>query len=811
MISDIRFALRLLVKSRGFAAVTLLTLALCIGANTAIFSVVYALMLKPLPYPESNRIVEIYNTYGGAKSSSNVVEYLDYKANAKSLGAFGLWSAYEGMIGEDSDSAAQRLRGVHVTADFFQVLGLQPLVGQYFTLENSRPNDDKVVVLTQSYWADQFHEDPSVVGKVIRVDGDTVTVVGVAPRALEAFDARMRFVRPLVWNPATVNPQNRHSNNPRLFARLKPEATLGQAQAEGDVLERRFYNNAPPATRAFVDRAKARIQMGFIQTERVQPLKSTLLLLQGGVIFVLLIGCVNIANLLLARANGRQSEMAARFSLGATRGTITRQLLLETLVLTTLGTVLGMGIAWPALAALNHYRAQLTADELPFTLDGRVLAFTIAVSVLVALLIGAIPIVHVLRANLMEMIRRSSRGASGGAGVRALSGSLIVGQVAVAFVLLAGAGLLIHSFIRAISVEPGFDSSGVICGRIAIPSAHRDSDTAAFTLQNRVEQTMKEIPGVSSVALSLAVPFRGGLPAYGLTLAADILPPDSPQPGACVVQVSSDYLATLHLRLVEGRFLEREDSAPGHNVFVVDENFARKFFSGRSAIGGRFSFTGRPDKDSDWPTIVGVVRAVPHNGVEDRSGLPFVYQVIGGRPKALTLFMRTSSLRAETIPLLRQKLLTIDPAIALFDTAPLQSFIDSSFDQRRAVTLVIGSYAALALFLSALGLYGVLAYDVSQRTREIGIRGAIGATPFQIVSLVMRQGLLKTALGLAIGIAAAAWLGQAMKSFLFDLSANDPLAYVAVAILLVVVAAVASYLPARRAARINPIEALRAE
>jgi len=812
MLSDLRFAFRLLVKNRGFAAVTLFTLALCIGANTAIFSAVYALMLEPLPFPEPDRIVEIYNGYpkaGLPKMSSNVVEYLDYKEHATSFSDFGLWAASPSMFGKDV--GAQRLWGARTTADFFDVLGLRPLIGQFFTLENSRPKADNVVVLTQSFWTTQFHEDPGVVGRTTRIDGETVTIVGVVPRAFESFDARVRFVRPFAWDPSRVNPQQRHANFVKLFARLKPGATPGQALAEGETLEHRFNEGAPPAMRAFIERSGAHINMGLIQAERVRPFKTTLLMLQGGVVFVLLIGCVNIANLLLARANGRQAELAVRFALGATRGAISRQLLLETLLLTTLGTVLGLGVAWGALAAMNHYRANMMDAIQPFALDGRVFGFTIAVSVFAAILISVVPIVHILRANLNELLHGSSRGNSGGAGVRALSGVLIVGQVAIALMLLAGAGLLIHSFVNAIAVEPGFDPKGVITGRIAIPQAHRASDNAARALQERVQQAMREIPGVESVALSFAVPFQGGLGINALTLSEDVLPPGSPQPGAFIVSASPTYLETLRLRLLEGRFLELADTQPGRRVYVVDENFAKKFFPGRSAIGGRFTFGNRPDKDADWPTIVGVVRNVPHNGLEERSGNSFVYQVVNGRPGGLTLFLRTSRPAADIIAQMREKLRAIDPAIALFDTGPLQSFIDSSFNQRRAVMLLLGCFAGLALFLSALGIYGVLAYDVSQRTREIGVRGAIGATQQQIVGLVMRQGLWKTSLGLTLGLVGALLLSRTMKSLLFDLSATDPWAYAAVSAVLLMVAAFASYLPARRAARINPIEALRAE
>jgi putative ABC transport system permease protein len=811
--SDLRHGVRQLWKSRGFTSVTLLTLALCIGANTAIFSGVYALILKPLPFPEPHRIVEIYNTYpksGGAanRGASNVVQLLDYQQNASSYTHLGLWSSFQGMFGEDA--SAERLNGIRATAGLFEVLELKPLIGQFFKAENHLPNADKVIVLTQSFWEAQFQEDPGVLGKTARLDGETFTIVGVAPRAIEALDARMRFLRPMAWDPAQVNPGSRHGNGPKLFARLKSGAAIGQAQAEADTIERRYYDAGTPQVRGFLDRSGHQIRVGGVQEERVEPLKNNLLLLQGGVFLVLLIGCVNVANLLLARANGRQSELAVRFALGATRGVIARQLLLEGLLLTTLGTALGVGVAWGGVAVANHYRAEMMAQALPFTLDGRVLAVTIGISVVAALCISLVPIVHILRTNLMELIHRSSRGASGSAGVRTLSSGLIIGQVAIALVLLTGAGLLIQSFMKAIAVNPGFDPRGVVTGRIAIPLAHRTSDEAGRKLQDRVLQSLQEIPGVASVALGIAVPFQGGIPVNALTLAEDTLPPGSPQPGSNRVIVSPDYFATLKLTLLEGRFLQPSDAAPNAPpVFVVDEHFAKKFFPGRSALGGRFSF-GRVN-DNLWPTVVGVVRNVPHRGIGDRSDQPYVYHTLGARNGGITLFLRTERPAAETIATLRAKLREIDPAIALFDTGPLQQFIDASFTERRMLMLFLSVFAGLALFLSALGIYGVLAYDVSQRTREIGVRGAIGATHHQVIGLIMRQGLWKTAVGLAIGLVGAVLLSRYIKTQLYDVSPTDPRAYAAVSVLLLAVAALASYLPARRAAKINPIEALRVE
>jgi predicted permease len=427
-------------------------------------------------------------------------------------------------------------------------------------------------------------------------------------------------------------------------------------------------------------------------------------------------------------------------------------------------------------------------------------------------LIGLVPVVHVLRTNLAEIIQRSSRSVSSGRGVRALSGILVVAQVAVALVLLTGAGLLIHSFARALKVDRGFDPTHVVGGGVALPASQRASDEAAKSVRERMLRAMREIPGVEASALSYSAPYRGGLPINALTLANDPLPAGSAQPGAYRVVVTPGYLVTLGLRLVEGRFFEDADAEAKIPRYVVDEDFARKFFPNRSAIGGRFSFGQRPEKDADWPTIIGVVRNVPHNGADVRTGNPFVYQIMqGGRPGGFALFVRTSRALEDITNLMRAKVREIDPGIAIFATSTMESAVDESYDNRRAVMLLLAAFAGLALFLSALGIYGVLAYDVSQRTREIGVRGALGASHGQIVGLILRQGIWKAGLGVVIGLTGSFMLSRYMTSLLFEVKPTDPVVYVVVSLVLIGVALLASWLPARRAAMIDPLVALRDE
>ena len=810
---DLQHALRLLWKDRGFTATTLLTLALCIGATTVIFSTVYSLMLKPLPFEEPERVVELYTSATKAGLNhmpANVPFYLDYSKNATSYEAIALWNFSYTMVGDEGSAVRTPL--VRATAEIFSILRVQPLLGSFFTAEQNKEGADKVAVLTQSYWRAQFNESPEVIGRDIRIDGQVYKVIGVAPRVLESMDARVKMVLPLSWPAAAENPQGRYGVGIDLYGRLKPGVSVGQADAEAKTLEKVYVDAGPPQLKQFAERSGMTMNVGGVQQQRVEPVRPTLLLLQGGVAFVLLIGCVNVANLLLARSNARQSELAIRSALGASRGIIARQLLLESLLLTGLGALLGVVLAWGALQVTNFYLAKMLPQSLPAVIDARVLGFAVGLSVVVGLLIGLIPVFHILRTNLAEVIQRGTRGASSGRGVRALSSFLVVSQVAVALVLLTGAGLLIRSFAKALDVNPGFNPKGVVTARLALPQAHRASDEAASKIRERLLIALREIPGAQSVALSFATPFQGGLPINAFTLEKDVLPPGAAQPGAFRVFVTPGYLETLGLKLLEGRFYEEGDFAPGRRLFVVDQSFARKYFPNGSAVGGRFTFGQRPEKDADWPVIIGVVKDLPHNGVEEKSGNPFVYQIMRtGRPDGITLFVRSDRPAGDVVSAMREKVRGIDPAIVLFDAGAMTQVVDSSYDNRRAVMLLLVAFAGLAMFLSALGIYGVLAYDVSQRTREIGVRGAIGASHGQIIGLVLKQGLWKTGIGIVIGLVGAVLLSRSMESLLFSVRPTDPIVYVAVCVVLVLAAVLASYLPARRAARIDPLVALRGE
>jgi predicted permease len=816
VLRDLRYGARALRKSPGFSLTAVLTLALSVGANTAIFSVIYALLLKPLPFPAPSKIVEIYNVFpkaGLPKEPCSIIQYLEYKDQTVSYDAVGLWGSTTVMLGEEG--SADRITEAYCTPEMFDILGVKPVIGRFFTLENSHKGQDKVLVLTQSFWESHFAEDPSVISKTMRVDGETYRIIGVSPRTMEAFDARAKFVKPIAWGQSSVSPYARFNLDTPLYARLKEGHSSNSALSEAAAVERRYYEVAPGNMKAFLDNSGHAMAVVPIQPERTRPVTSSLILLQGAAVFVLLVGCVNIANLLLARTNSRQHEITIRSALGANRGAIVLQFMTEYLLLTILGIGLGIGIALGCLPFANHFVAKVLPNTLPVVLDAGAIMIATGLFVLVGLAVGFLPVLNILRTKLAGGLPVNSRGASGGPGVRLFSSIMIPGQIAAALVLLSGAGLLARSFVKAISVDPGFDPANVLVANIAVPGAYRDEARGA-AFQERLLRAIREIPGVESAAVATSVPFRGVDNSNPFTLKGSALPPGSPQPVAQFIGVSKEYFNTLHIPLLEGRYFDQSDTTAGRNAHVVDERFARKYFPGRSAVGGRFSYDrppgAPPEKDSEVPVIVGVVRWVPHNGVEDRSNNPFIYYPLGSKVQGgLSILVRSARHPNDFVPALREKIRSIDATIPLFDIGTLQGAMDESFENRKAIMVVLGGFAALALFLSGIGIYGVLAYDVSLRTREIGIRGAIGASRPQIVGLIMRQAAWKIVAGSVVGLVSAVMLSRYIADLLYELSPTDPLAYASVSILLVAVALLASYLPARHAAGIDPILALRAE
>lgn len=816
---EIRFAWRSMCRAPAFTLSVFITLVLCIGPNTAILSLLYSLVLKPLPFPASGQLVVVSTAMeknGSATNKATLPQYLDFSAHADLFSSFALIESANATIGEEG--MPRRASGNQVNADFFAVLGLKPLHGQFFSVREETPGPDHVLVLTQTFWETNYQADPSVIGRQVRMGGEPFTIIGVAPRSLESLYLHTDFFKPYARQPTQLEPQaSRYLGRGTLIGRLKPGVTIEAGLTQLTTLERRYRDEvAVPKVRDLIDSGRFRIGLAPLCNESTLTVKKSLWLLECGAIFVLLIGAVNTVNLLLARANAKRSELALRYALGAGRTTLLRQMLAESLLLTTTAAMAGLASAWGALQVINRYLPVVARSAPPVLLEPTVVCAILLVGLGLAVMLAVLPFGLLWQTGLRVGNARTS---SSSRAIRRLSNALVVTQVAVAFVLLVGAGLLIRSFANVIAVQPGFEASHIVQGRIALPHAYNNpADNVA--VRGRILAAVEQIPGVENAALVtlfgvgpaetfFTIPFtaRGALPGAG-----------EPQPLAYLNRVSPGFFATMGIRVIEGRlFTEADDSAasgtsPSPNV-IVDRVFAERYFPGKSAVGQELGTGAGPfPNDYPWSRIIGVVERANLAGLEGRDGLPFAFVTLRKDPMpGFNLVVRSSLPTRELIAAMRAALRAIDPALPLYSEGTLQGSLDDMLLGRRGIMLLLGVFSTLALLLAGVGLYGVLAYDVSQRTREIGIRAAIGATRGQIVAQVLRQGLGKSALGLGVGLAGAFFLTGYMRSLLFDVSPADPMSFIAVPPLLLAIAAIASWLPARRAANVDPIVALRAE
>ncbi len=806
---ELGFAFRALSRARGFSLAVIGTLVLCIGPNTAILSVLYSLVFKPLPFHDEQQLVRITNVAeksGGAKYQSTLAQYLDFRANADYFEGFALWEGQHFTIGEGG--APVRAWGAQVTADFFKLLQVEPLLGRFFSDGEQAPGRDRLLVLTQSFWESHYNSDDTILGREIRLGDQPFVVIGVAPRRVEVIDARFLFFKPFVATPARANPQNRYEAEAVLLGRLKLGVTVEEGRSQLQMLEQRFYDaSADARLRQWLDEGGYRIGVGRWRKEATGDLRSPLLMLQGGALLVLLIGCVNVVNLWLARINAKRAEFAIRYSLGAGWAALLRQTLAESLLLTFMATVFGVALASGGLRIFNGYLTAINRTMHPVALEQNVLGWVMAGVALVAVIVGVLPLVLLGRSGLNVA---TSRTATAGRNIRFLGGTLAVAQVAIALMLLVGAGLLLRSFANVLAVKPGFDASRIVQGRIAFPKGYEEASINVAT-QQRVLAGMEEISGVENAATvsdfgvmqdfgTLSVVVRGAAPVTGGRQATGQF-------------VSPEFFATMGIPILEGRAFTGTDFQRDGSTVIVDQAFAERFFPGRSAVGQEISFDpGGPPEGAPWLRIVGVVGRAHLSGPERRDGLPFAYGPFNEAPSpAITLLLRTSRPLPDILSEMRGKLHAIDPRLPLYETTTLQGAINGLLTQRRGLVLLLGMFAGLALMLASVGVYGVLAYDVSQRTKEIGIRSAIGATRGQIAGLILRQGVGNSIMGIVLGLTGAFYLTRLLEGFLFDVKPTDPVVFLGVSFLLLGVAAAASWLPARRAAKVDPVVALRAE
>jgi putative ABC transport system permease protein len=813
---DLRFGARMLWKNPGFTAVAVITLALGIGANSAIFSVVNAALLRPLPYPNAERLVMVwgnFNRLNMTRLGVSASEFVDYK---KQNNIFSEVAAYQPLtFNLISSDEPERIGGARVSSSLFTLLGVQPLVGRSLLDEEDQPGRNHVAVLSHRLWQRRFNSDPTLIGRSITLDGESYSVVGIMPPKFqfplsEPYDTE----RADVWIPAAFSQEelvDRGQYSFRMIGRLKPGVSLTQARSELSTTGQRFEQEYPRVYRGPKGEDGGwQVTMTTLQEETVGNARLFLLLLLGVVGFVLLIACANIANLWLARASARQREVAIRIALGASRMRLMRQFLTESLMLSLLGGAAGLLLAmWGVdlLVAASPRGIPRLGDA---GLDVRVLGFTLGISLLTGLLFGLAPSLQSSRVDLSESIKESNKSNRTSSGWQRLRSLLVICEVALAFVLLIGAGLLIKSFWRLLDVDPGFRTENVLTMRMSLPPSRYAEPLQKLNFSNQLLERVKTLPGIESASITTALPLSGM--TFGGPFSVEGRPLDmtGKPPHAYVRTLAPDYFKVMGISLIQGRDFGTEDTDKSVPVVIVNEALARGFFAQGEAIGQRIKI-GAPGSPRPWMLITGVVKDVKSDGLDALATpemyLPFSQNI----SSAMTLVVRTNSNPANSIAAVRGTVQAIDKDQPVYNVRTIAQLFNESIAQRRLNMLMLVAFAIIALLLATSGIFGLMAYTVAQRTHEIGVRMALGAQKSDILKLIFGQGMSLTIIGLGLGLVAAFALTRLMSSLLFGVSATDPLTFLSISLLIAAVALVACYIPARRAMKVDPMIALRYE
>ncbi|HLM99196.1 MAG TPA: ABC transporter permease [Bryobacteraceae bacterium] len=818
MFQDLAFGLKLLWKNKAFTLAALVTLALCIGANTSIFTVLDGVLLRGLPFPEPDRLVTMYNLYPGVgvtdHGSNSVPNYLDRR---KLTGVF----SEVALIGDDGydvglANTPQRIHGLYVTPSYFRILAVQPILGRIFTEEEATQGKDNVAILSEGLWKDMFGRDRNVLGRDIRLSGVPHRIIGVLPERFASLGGEPpRIWLPFAFTPDQTSDDARHNNNWGMIARLRPGVTVARAQERINALNRQDLDRFPQY-KALLISAKFQTRVIGLQDELVRDVRPILYLLQAAVAFVLLIGCVNLANLMLVRSNVRMKELAIRFSLGAGRWRIARQLLTESLTLAVLGGALGIAVGIGGVKLL----VTLAADNLPragdIHIDGGVLAFTAAMAVFTGLVFGSVPLIHVMRSNLNEIFRGNERSGTMGRHAMWVRSALVVCQVSLAFVLLIGSGLLTLSFARLLTVRPGFQSENVITAQFSLPEARYKDDPAVRNFVSSLLEKLRATPGVTHAGATTYLPFSGNNNASVISIDSYPLAPGENPPVPGWNTVDSGYIPTMNIPILEGRNFTEGDGPDSQKVALIDQFLAHKYWPNGGAIGNTLR-RGIDDGDKNAKkephfTIVGVVGSVKTGDLAEQNPVGQVYFFHTQWPhREMHLVVKATRDDPQLISTIRREILQADPELPLFDTKTMPERVSASLVDRRAPMILCLIFGGLALLLSAIGVYGVLAYSVTQRTREFGIRMALGAEMRDVLGMVLWQGLRLAGVGLMIGAAVAFLLTRFIATMLYDVKPADPTVFLLGAAVLGAVAAIASLVPSVRAVRIRPAVALRWE
>jgi putative ABC transport system permease protein len=798
---DVKFGVRVLLKSPGFAFVAVLVVALGIGANTAIFSVVNAVLLRPLPFDAPERLVRVFGTNPQRNSFSRPYSYLNFSDLRAQNGSLESLAAYSGTSAALSGAETpEQITGVLASGDIFRVLKTKPLLGRLLSPEDEKPGGSPVAVISYGLWRRRFGSDANVVGRQLRLDGREREIIGVTPA-----DFRFEFVTDAAdfWTP--IDPQasgfqSRGAIFLEVIGRLKPGVSIEQAQADmGGIMGR--LQQAYPNPNAGIG-----IRLAGAREELVGDLRPTLLVLLGAVGCVLLIACANVANLLLARAAGRGREMAVRVALGASRGRIVRQLLTESTMLACVGGLLGLLFAVWGVSLLSSF---IPADVPRFdetNLDLRVLGFTLAASVLTGMLFGLAPAIHSSKLDMNEALKEGGRSATEGRGRNRVRSLLIVSEVALSLVLLVGAGLLIKSFVKLRNTDPGFDPRNTLTASLSLASVRYEKDEQITSFYDQLIERVRALPGVESVGAVSPLPLSGNGMSYSFVLLDRPEPPPGQGLSASARFITPDYFRAMAIPLRKGRVFTDQDKTGTPPVLVVNEAFARRYLPGEEPLGKRMRLGfGRIEGE-----IVGVVGDVRGNSLSVPGGPEYYIPQSHAASSDMSLVVRTGTSDPSALaPALRGVLREMDKDQPLYEVRTMSALVSRSVARQRFSMTLIGVFAALALSLAAVGIFSVMSFLVAQRTHEIGIRMALGAQGRDILRMVVGHGMTLTLVGVGLGLAGAFALTRLMSSLLFGVSATDPVTFGGVAALLAAVALLACYVPARRATRVDPMVALR--
>ncbi|HYL47598.1 MAG TPA: ABC transporter permease [Candidatus Limnocylindrales bacterium] len=797
---DIRYAIRMLAKNPGFTLVAVLTLALGIGANTAIFSLVNAFLLRPLPFPDSRQLViALGRTSQVPRTPISCADFEDWRSRTHSFSELSLWQAQS--VNLTGKERPQRVRGSFVSANFFQMLGINPAMGRDFLPGEDQPGADRVAILNYSLWKNRFAADPELIGKRLTLNGAVFTVVGILPAD---FEFPLDTDRIEIWLPITSFPtysQERKDMNFIALGRMNPGVTLAQAQADLSSVAHQLAKEYPDQDG---QRDAVVLSLQGIINEDLRPL---LLVLFAAVGFVLLIACANVANLLLARSAARSREMALRAALGAARPRLMRQMLTETLLLWAGGAALGIVTAYWALHALLATPPVDLPPGIGVQLDETVFAFTCLTALITGVISGILPALHSSKPDLNQSLKAGGGVSGESAGPVRMRALLLVSQVACSLILLAAAGLMIRTIVRLAGVDPGFQAKNVLSLEYRLPKTKYSEGAQQWNFHRQVVDQVSALPGVRSAALAQGIPFSGNDDTEPYILLDRPQPPPGQEPVADFNVADSHFFATLGIPLIEGRTFSESDQAGTPRVAVINRTMARKFWPESDPIGKQLELL-----DEKKPaTIVGVVGDIRQRNLHD----PAPAQVYLAYPQNSDIFA-TLIVRTEGEPMpmanaVRQVIWSIDSDQPMWKVRSLESLLAKSMGDRRYLAFLLSIYSGLALFLAAVGIYGVLSYGVSRRGQEIGVRMALGAQPGDVLRLVVRQGMTMVLIGVALGCAGAMAAGHLISTLLFGVSPTDPVTFAASILVLAAAAFAACYLPARRATRVDPMVALRYE